>query len=143
MRLLALDVGSKRIGLALSDPLGLSARPLDTINREGSLSALKEICRQNQVQKIIVGIPYSDPERPEEEQAWSKNALAIKEFAEKVSSKTGIETILIDESYSSKEAEEKVFKGKDRKLKTSERHARVDQLSAAIILERYLQEEAG
>jgi len=60
-----------------------------------------------------------------------------------VSSKTGIETILIDESYSSKEAEEKVFKGKDRKLKTSERHARVDQLSAAIILERYLQEEAG
>ncbi len=58
--ILAIDYGRRRIGLALSDELGLTARPLETIersNRANDLRRLREVVRKNQVRRIVVGYP--------------------------------------------------------------------------------------
>ena len=61
-RILALDVGDRRIGVAVSDPLGFTAQPLDTIERrddEGAVARILETASSYQVREIVVGIPYS------------------------------------------------------------------------------------
>ncbi|MCK5427391.1 MAG: Holliday junction resolvase RuvX, partial [Thermodesulfovibrionia bacterium] len=57
MRKIGLDVGDKRIGVAISDALGITAQGINTINRKGSIEALKKIMEEYQVDSIIVGMP--------------------------------------------------------------------------------------
>lgn len=136
-------MGTKRIGVAISDPLGLTARPLKTIKREGCLSSLKSICQEEEVSKIVLGIPYSltsesegnEAPQPDENTHIGRAARAMESFSKKLQEATGLEVILVDEQFSSKEAEEML---RSKKLKNADRHSRVDQLSAAIILDRYL-----
>lgn len=128
-RVMGLDVGTKRIGVALSDPLRISVKGLCAIAREPEDFALEQIiklARENDVKKIIVGIPYN--------MDGSKGFQAedCQGFAQKID---GFEIIFEDERLTSDLAEENL---RARKIDFRKDKSLVDIESACIILEQYI-----
>jgi len=135
MRILALDVGDKRIGVALSDPLGFSAQPLVTIHREGSLDSVLQqvlsLAKEKGVEQIIVGIP-----RTLRDNLCSQQTQRVLEFVALLKEKTDLPVIEWDERLSTKAAERQMHQ---MELSPQQKKERVDQLAACFILEGYLQ----
>lgn len=132
-RILAVDYGRRKIGLALSDELGLTAQPLTTmvrINRRADLRRLSEICRRYSVARIIVGHPLRL--RGEAGEMAAETAR----FAAKLRKEIGIETELVDERLTSWEAEAIVVE-----TQSSRRRERkpLDHFAAAVLLRDYLE----
>lgn len=130
-RILAIDYGRKRIGLALSDELGLTAQPLAILersNRQTDMRRLREICRQHGVARILVGHPVHMTG------ASSEMAEEAARFAARLAKQFGIPTELADERLTSWEAEQFLAEAKSRRP----RNAPVDDLAAAILLRDYL-----
>lgn len=132
-RILAIDYGRKRIGLALSDELGLTAQPLATFlrtNRRNDLRRLREICRKHAVARILVGHPLhmTGESSPMAEEA----AL----FAARLQKDLGIEVELVDERLTSWEAAQTMAE-----VKSSSRRKRapIDDVAAAVLLRDYLE----
>ena len=130
-RILAIDYGRKRIGLALSDEMGLTAQPLITLvraNRQADLRRLREICRKYSVRYIIVGYPlHMTGEAGEMAGEASK-------FAERVEKHLGIPAELVDERLTTWEAKQIISMPKtSRKAPGS-----LDPVAAAILLRDYL-----
>ena len=137
MRILALDLGKRRIGLAISDELGITAQGLPTLQRKNNrtdLAALSRIVRDKGVQRILLGNPLHMSG-----DAGVQSDLA-REFGEMLGRHIGQEVTLWDERLTTVEA--------SRVLRSSgigiEKRARaVDQLSAVILLQSYLDFLAG
>lgn len=135
MRILAIDYGRRRIGLALSDELGVTARPLATlqrVNRRSDLRRLSEICREHGVGRVIVGHPLHMSGEAGE------MAGEAARFAERLKRETGIETELVDERLTSWQAEQmasEIPSGKRRK------GGSLDDVAAAILLREYLERQ--
>ncbi len=127
-RTLAIDFGSKRVGLAISDDLELTARPLRVIaNNEKLMEKLEDICTEYNVKKIVLGLPTSQ---------WHQDAEnAIRRFAERLRQNLPLELIFQDEHESSVYARTVLrLKGWDPgRIKDS-----VDMYAAQKILEDYL-----
>src|ERR1700722_10595621 len=101
-RILAIDYGRKRIGLALSDELRLTARPLSTlarVNRQSDVRSLREICRRHAVARVIVGHPLHMSGEAGE------MAGEAARFAARLRKELGLEVELMDERLTSWEAE--------------------------------------
>jgi putative Holliday junction resolvase len=131
-RILAIDYGRKRIGMALSDDLGMTARPLGILvrtNRRDDLRRLRGICREHGVALIIVGHPVHMTGEASE---MSDEAAR---FGARVKKELGIETELYDERLTSWEAQQMVS-GEDSH---SRRKGSLDDLAAAILLRDYLE----
>jgi len=131
-RVLALDVGKKRIGLAVSDELGLTAQGIETFVRtriRDDLDALKQIAVQWNVHTLLVGKPLH---MSGEE---SRQSEYTREFAERLGKRLGLPIVYWDERLSSREAERLMREG-GASLEQS-RQA-VDRMSAILILESYL-----
>ena len=128
-KIMALDVGTKRIGVALSDYLQVIANPCTCIQREPEQKAIEDItkiAKENRVEKIVVGVPYN-----------MDGTLGFQgenciEFSQKL---IGFDIILEDERLTSEEAEERL---KSRKVDFRKNKGLVDIESACIILEQYL-----
>ena len=136
-RILALDLGARRIGLALSDELGLTAQGLPTLvrkNKRQDLQALKQIVEERQVRLVVVGNPLH---MSGQQGRQSQNAAL---FAESLSSHTGVETKLWDERLTSREAERVL---RQSGISIAKRGAAVDRLAAVLILQSYLDYLAG
>lgn len=137
-RVMALDVGDARVGVAVSDPLGLTASPLETIERRGgkAFERLEELVRRDNVGTIVVGKPLlmdgSSGEQAE------KTAAFVKALERYLTDKLERQVAIVewDERLTSLEAERHM---QGRGLTNRKRRAMLDQLSAAIILEAYLQ----
>lgn len=131
-RILAIDYGRKRIGLALSDELGITAQPLQTLlhkNRRDDLRRLRDICRTLGVARILVGHPVHMTG------ATGEMADEAARFAERLRKELGIEVELADERLTSWEAEQTMRGfGSARQRK----NASVDAVAAAILLREYL-----
>jgi putative holliday junction resolvase len=132
-RILAVDYGRKRIGLALSDELGLTAQPLVTLlrtNRRNDFRRLREICRKHAVARILVGHPLhmTGESSPMAEEA----AL----FAARLQKDLGIEVELVDERLTSWEAAQTMA---EVKASSRRKHAPIDDVAAAILLRDYLE----
>ena len=130
-RILAIDYGQKRIGLAISDEMGLTAHPLQTLertNRRNDIRRLREIARQNGVRRIVVGHPvHLDGTESE-----MTNEAA--RFAARIRKELGLPVELADERLSSWEAEQVLAEvGKKRRSGDA-----VDHVAAAVILRDYL-----
>jgi putative Holliday junction resolvase len=131
-RILALDLGKKRIGLALSDPLGITAQGLPTLQRTNireDLAALASLIEERGVRRLLIGHPLHMSGRE------SRQSEYTRDFAQRLTERTGLEVRFWDERLTSVEAE--------RLLKSSgisiEKRARaVDQLAAQILLESFL-----
>jgi putative holliday junction resolvase len=127
---LAIDYGRRRFGLALSDVLGLTARPLAVFqrtNRRNDITRLRDLCRRHEVGRIVVGWPVRLDGTPGD---MAKEAAA---FAERLRKQLGRHVDLVDERLSSWEAEQQLHEWGVIRLGQS-----VDDLAAAIILRDYL-----
>ncbi len=132
VRILALDVGEKRIGLAVSDPLGLTAQGLEVLTRrdqDADLTRLLEVARLYRVQEIVVGLPRHLDGRP------GKQTEAILELARALGDALGVPVTPWDERLTTVEAE-KVLIAAD--LSRRRRRQVVDRLAAVLILQAYL-----
>ncbi len=131
-RVLALDVGKKRIGLAVSDELGLTAQGIDTLARtrvRQDLAALQQIAAQWDVHTLLVGIPLH---MSGEE---SRQSEYTREFAERLSKALRLPVVFWDERLTSREAERLLRDGGASLLQSKQA---VDRMSAVLILESYL-----
>jgi len=132
VRILALDVGEKRIGLAVSDPLGITAQGLGVLtrkNRQADLEQLLEVARKWQVQKIVVGLPRHMDGR------LGSQAPQILELAETLGKTLGVEVVTWEERLTTVEAERVLLQAD---VSRKRRRQVVDQLAAVLILQNYL-----
>jgi putative Holliday junction resolvase len=131
-RILALDVGKKRIGLALSDELGFTAQGLRTMEREGrreDIEVLRRLTVASNVIMILVGDPMHMSGAP------SRQGDYTREFASELERKTGLPVQFWDERWTSREAE-RTLRGSG--IAHDQRKPAIDRLSAVILLQSYL-----
>ena len=134
MRSLGLDIGDKRIGVALSDPQGILASPFTIINRKDDrldIEAITGIISQKQVEQIIVGLPRSM------DGSIGKQAEKVKAFTQKLCEHTDVPVQFRDERLTTVSAK-RLRQAVNRK-KTREK-VRHDAMAAALILQGYLDE---
>lgn len=132
MRILALDHGTKRIGVAVSDELKMIAQPLEYIPAEpfaDFLSRLKEIIREKEVEMILVGLPRNM------DGSFGPAALKVQEFVAVLKGSIAIPIKTWDERLTSAQANRVLIEGNVRRQKRKEK---VDKTAAAILLQSYL-----
>ncbi len=132
MRVLGLDIGHKRIGVAISDPLGITAQGLTVIDyteESQALQKLAAICKEYDVERIVAGLPLNM------DGSSGEAVKFVEQFARKLKEWTGLPVIMVDERLSSRAAERALISGGMRRRG---RKAVKDKVAAAIILELYL-----
>jgi putative Holliday junction resolvase len=130
-----LDVGERRIGLAISDPLGTIAQPLMTIERNNtSIDRIIEIVKDKEIGEIVVGLPVNmngtSGQRVDE----------VGEFARQITERIDIPLVFIDERLTTVEAEKLMISADVSRRK---RRRTIDSVAAAIILEKRLRDKHG
>jgi putative holliday junction resolvase len=133
--ILAIDYGRRRIGLALSDECGMTARPLEILprtNRRDDVQRLRKLCRDHAVGSIVVGWPVHLDGTP------GTMAAEAARFAERLRKQLGLPVDLFDERLSSWEAAEMIGTTKTRERPSLRKGKTLDDLAAAVILRDYL-----
>jgi putative Holliday junction resolvase len=131
-RTLALDFGDRRIGVAVSDPSGLAARPLLTLQRTTwarDLDRLKEIALRHEARRIVVGLPL------DMDGGRGARVRLTEVFMERVRRATGLPVIAWDERLTTVQAERTLLEGD---LSRARRRRVIDQVAAVILLQSYL-----
>jgi putative Holliday junction resolvase len=132
-RILAIDWGEKRIGLALSDPSQTLAQPLDTLSRRSGrrfpMRAFREHLEAHHPTGIVVGLPL------ESDGSEGDSARAAREMAETVAAVTHLPVAFVDERMTTSRARQAVA---ELGGKTRGREAEIDQLAATIVLQSFL-----
>ena len=131
-RTISLDTGTRTIGVAVSDELGITANGVCTISRENEkkdLARLRDIIERYSPREILVGIPYG------QDGSLGSRAKGIKKFSERIRDSLGLPVKYWDESFSTKTAEQALIEAGmgRRKRKTV-----IDKMAATVILEEYL-----
>jgi len=131
---LAVDYGRRRMGLAVSDPLGATAQGLGTLevsSRKEALEELRKLVSKLGVGEVLMGLPLrtDGSEGPE--------ACEVRSFGEELSALTGVRVVFRDERFTSQEAL-RVLHRMGRKLKGRKKD--LDRLSATLLLQGYLEE---
>ncbi len=131
-RIISLDIGTKTIGVAVSDELGITANGVCTIRRENEkkdLAQLRDIIEQYSPREILVGIPYN------QDGSLGSRAKCIRRFSERIRDSLGLSVKYWDESFSTKTAEQTLIEaGVGRK----KRKTVIDKMAATVILQEYL-----
>jgi putative holliday junction resolvase len=135
-RILGLDVGSKRIGIAVSDALGITAQGLETLQRKNKrhdLAALEGLIRDYHIQEIVVGLPLrmSGAEGTQSEK--------MQGFAEELRQRFGLPVHLWDERLTSAEANRLL---RETELSIEKRAKAVDRMAAVLILQGWMESRA-
>lgn len=133
MRILGIDFGESRIGVAVSDPLGLTAQGLDTIKWDGRImipaERIKQLASQYQVEKIVIGLPKNMNGTISES---GKRAIEFGNLLEEI---TGLEVVKWDERLTTVSANRIMH---ETGMKTSKKKDAVDKIAAVLILQGYL-----
>jgi putative holliday junction resolvase len=132
MRILAIDHGSKRIGIAVSDELKVIAQPLEYILAEPAanfLARLKELIRDKEVELILIGMPRNM------DGTYGPAAQKVQEFVAELKTALTVPLKLWDERLTSAQANRVLIQGNVRRDKRKEK---VDKMAAAILLQSYL-----
>ena len=132
---MGLDVGEKRIGVALGDPLGIIASALTVVERKTDEAALKqiiELVRENEVERIVVGLPRSL------DGSLGKQAQSVQHFIESLKGCAQLPIVTWDERLSTVAAERALL---EMGVKRDKRKKRRDSLAASFILQNYLDRE--
>lgn len=131
-RVLALDLGKKRIGLAISDDLGITAQGLETLERRGrreDIESLRRLATERGVTRFLIGDPLHMSGNA------SRQGEYTREFARELERKTGIAVEFRDERWTSREAERTI---RGAGVANSDRKPTIDKLSAVLLLQGYL-----
>ena len=135
MRLMGLDYGSKTVGVAVSDPLGLTAQGVETVWRKQenklrqTLARIEELISEYQVERIVLGYPKNMNNTIGE---WAVKSL---EFKEKLEKRTGLPVVMWDERLTTAEAERTLM---ETGVRRENRKQFLDQMAAVLILQGYL-----
>ncbi|MCI8597715.1 MAG: Holliday junction resolvase RuvX [Lachnospiraceae bacterium] len=135
MRVMGLDYGSKTVGVAISDPLGLTAQPIEIVRRKSenklrqTLARLEALIQEYQVTRIVLGFPKNM------NNTIGERALKSLEFKEMLERRTGLSVVMWDERLTTVEANRTLIEGKVRR---EDRGKYVDALAAVFILQGYL-----
>lgn len=132
MRVIALDHGSKRVGIAIGDPLGVIAQPLEFIPAEpldAFFTRLKLILTEKEVGQIIVGMPRNM------DGSYGPAAEKVRTFVEQLKEQVTLPIRLWDERLTTAQAQRVLLEGNVRR---KDRKQRVDKMAAAILLQSYL-----
>ena len=135
-RVLGLDFGERRIGLALSDPLGIIAKPLTIIDRKKTadhISRISEIVSERKITSIVVGLPLTL------KGDYSKQTEIVLAFIDQLKSDLQIPVVAVDERLSSVAAKKSL---QAQAVKTGHNKGRVDETAAAIFLQEYLDSQS-
>lgn len=136
-RILALDVGARRIGVAVTDPLGITAQGLETIqrsNKRADFSALWHLIKSYEVREIVVGLPLRMSG------ATGTQSDKMTAFAEELRTKFKLPVHLWDERLTSAEANRVL---RESEMSIEKRAAVVDQLAAVLILQNFMAHRAA
>ena len=135
MRIMGLDYGSKTVGVAMSDPLGITAQAVETIWRKDenklrkTCARIEELISEYEVERIVLGLPkHMNNDLGERAQ----KALA---FGEMVKRRTGLEVVMWDERLTTVEAERTLI---ENNVRRENRKKYIDKIAAVFILQGYL-----
>ena len=140
MRTLGLDYGSKTVGVAVTDPLGLTAQGVEIIRRQKenhlrkTYQRIKELCEQYDVEKIVLGLPLNMDD------TMGDRAEKTLEFKKELERRLSVPVLLVDERLTTVEAIEIMD---EAGIKVSEREKYVDMIAATIILQDYMNSTEG
>ena len=128
-RSLGVDFGTKRVGLAVSDPLGLTARPLSVVPRSSVVDEVANLVKELEIGTIVVGLPtgLSGGE--------GMSASEARKLADELRTAAGVDVVFVDERFTSRMAEVALV---ESGMKRRKRRETVDKVAAAIILQDYL-----
>ncbi len=135
MRTLGLDYGSKTVGVAVTDPLGLTAQGVEIIRRQKenhlrkTYQRIRELCEQYDVEKIVLGLPLNMDD------TMGDRAEKTLEFKNELERRLSVPVLLVDERLTTVEAIEIMD---EAGIKVSEREKYVDMIAATIILQDYM-----
>ena len=135
MRIMGLDYGSKTVGVAVSDPLGITAQAVETIWRKDenklrkTCAHIEELIREYEVERIVLGLPKHMNNDIGER---AKKAL---EFGEMIRRRTGLEVVMWDERLTTVEAERTLI---ENKVSRENRKQYIDKIAAVFIWQGYL-----
>jgi len=131
-RVIAIDFGEKRIGVAVSDPLGITAQPVCTIHRKGKkkdIAELLEIISRYEAGQVVMGLPLRA------DGSAGEIAEKAKKFGEAVRAASGLPVAYQDERFTTVEAEEVLLLAD---MSRKRRKEVIDKLAAQLILQKYL-----
>ena len=132
MRILCLDVGERRVGVAISDPGGILAQPLQVFQPKGRrdlVAVAARLVKKEGAERVVVGLPLLlDGRRGEQ-------ARRVEAVAEALQEALSVPVVLWDERFSSAEADEAL---REAGLRADRRKRRLDMAAAALILQAYL-----
>lgn len=135
MRIMGLDFGSKTVGVAISDPLGITAQGIEIVRRtqenklRKTLARIEALIEEYQVEKIVLGYPKNM------NNTLGERTEKTEEFAEMLKRRTGLEVVMWDERLSTVEAQRTMM---DAGVRREDRDKYVDKIAATIILQGYL-----
>ena len=135
MRVMGLDYGSKTVGVAISDPLGITAQGIETIERKEenklrrTLARIEELVKGYEVEKIVLGLPKNM------NNTLGERAEKTLEFKGMLERRIGIPVLMWDERLTTVEAERTLIESKVRR---EDRKKYVDKIAAVFILQGYL-----
>lgn len=135
MRIMGLDYGSKTVGVAISDPLGITAQSLETIWRERenklrkTCARIEELIREYGVDCIVLGLPKHM------NNDIGDRAKKSLEFGEMLRRRTGLEVVMLDERLTTVEAERTLV---ENCVRREDRKQHIDKIAAVFILQKYL-----
>ena len=139
MRILGIDLGERRVGVAVSDPTGSIAQPLPTLRRRARkrmpLATIQSLEEEYEVQAIVMGLPLA-PSGDDTE--WTRT---VRDAATKLEERSGVPVHLVDERYTSRAAERAV-RGLGLPKKKRQQKVRVDAAAAVLILQSWLDARA-
>lgn len=133
VRYLGIDYGTKRVGIAISDGLGLTARPLEVVGRDEVVARVEELVTSYDVNKLIIGHPAGLRGQV------GASVQGARELGDELASATGVAVEYVDEKFTSRVAEAVLL---DSGMKRRRRRETVDKVAAAIILQTYLDKSA-
>lgn len=134
-RILAIDYGTKRVGLAVTDPLQIIASPMDTVHSKDVIKYLSDYFANEEVEAVVCGYPTS--ESGEATDATPHVDAFINLFRKKFPS---MPLHLQDESFSSQEAMQAMIRFGSNRKQRNKKSGNIDKVSAAIILQQFLED---
>ena len=135
MRIMGLDYGTKTVGVAVSDPLGITAQAVETIERKTenklrqTLARIETLAKEYEVEKFVLGFPK------QMNNDIGERAEKALEFGEMLRRRTGLEVVMWDERLTTVEAERTLM---ETGIRREHRKQYVDQIAAVFILQGYL-----
>jgi len=132
-RILGVDYGSQRVGLSLSDPLGIIAQPIDALKNDSSLFInLQQLSIRENVKLIVVGMPFNLKGQ------HAQKADEVQKFIELLKVKLSIEVVAWDERFTTTIAHQTMRTMGTKKKERQKKDGRIDSMAAAIILQGFL-----